>query len=267
MTSAMLCHFFVLLMFCCLNDCSGGSPASIDESKIRKTEKTTIGARATLHCHYSGYPMPEVVWIKNKDVLKSCKRCVTVIDNTLPGSAKLHVTPYRDEDFGEYECKVRNQDGFASVKFNLLEIPLDKSQCAKDIMLGQDPRLSLEYRPICDDDGLYHSVQCSIHLKKCWCVNRLTGHKVGDAYKGQDGYHCTRPTDLSSGSIVTLCIGIMLLLVVTDIAAFAFCNKGITHYFVLYRNRHKIYDKLKQHNDDEEGGKDEQYSSNKDQVD
>lgn len=64
-------------------------------------------------------------------------------------------------------------------------------------MLGQDPRLSLEFRPVCDDDGLYHKVQCSIHLKKCWCVDRSTGHKISDAYHSQDGFHCTPPNGMA----------------------------------------------------------------------
>lgn len=69
----------------------------------------------------------------------------------------------------------------------------ETSQCLKDIVLGQDPRLSLEFRPVCDDDGLYHQVQCSVHLKKCWCVDRQTGHKISDAYHSEDGFHCTPP--------------------------------------------------------------------------
>ncbi|XP_031567375.1 uncharacterized protein LOC116302278 [Actinia tenebrosa] len=228
-----------------------GGPADIDTSKTPTKIYTTVGSQGTLLCHYSGYPTPNAIWMRDGDALKDCKRCVTKTDNATPGIAKLHVTPFRSDDFGKYVCKVRNENGFAEAVIELVQEPSDKTQCQKDLIAGKDPRLNLEFRPKCDTDGSYHRIQCSIHLQSCWCVDRHTGHKIAEVYKGPDGYHCTAPYNISTGSTVTMSIGIILLLIVTDIAAFAFCKRGITHFIVRYRNKRKIHNILKTKGEDE----------------
>lgn len=35
-------------------------------------------------------------------------------------------------------------------------------------------------------------IQCSVHLKKCWCVDQ-SGHKIADAFNNHDGKHCKEP--------------------------------------------------------------------------
>ena len=55
--------------------------------------------------------------------------------------------------------------------------------------------MKLAFLPKCDADGSYHVIQCSIHVSRCWCVDRQTGHKVADALttEGVDTMHCTPP--------------------------------------------------------------------------
>jgi hypothetical protein len=67
--------------------------------------------------------MPEAIWIRHGKVLTDCQRCVTKIDKTIPGIAKLHVTPYRVNDYGEYVCKARNENGFSNIVIKLVKKP------------------------------------------------------------------------------------------------------------------------------------------------
>lgn len=102
---------------------NGGSPARINTSKTSSKIHTTVGSQATLLCYYNGQPTPNAIWMRDGNALKDCKRCVTKIDNTIPGIAKLHVTPYRSKDFGKYVCKVRNENGFAEAVIELVHKP------------------------------------------------------------------------------------------------------------------------------------------------
>ena len=68
-------------------------------------------------------------------------------------------------------------------------LPSENTQCQRDRILSRDPRLKLEFLPRCNADGSYHVIQCSVHLSKCWCVDK-SGHKVADAVDGDKGKHC-----------------------------------------------------------------------------
>lgn len=86
--------------------------------------------------------------------------------------------------------------------FSPTSLPLDNTQCQQDRILSRDPRLKLEFLPRCNADGSYHTIQCSIHLSKCWCVDH-TGHKVADAVDGEKGMHCgSKPKGKEFGILV-----------------------------------------------------------------
>lgn len=57
-------------------------------------------------------------------MLDKCKLCVQKVVN-LHGLSTLRVTPYRDTDFGDYNCKARNKLGFQHITIKLRE---DKSK-------------------------------------------------------------------------------------------------------------------------------------------
>lgn len=182
-----------------------------------------------------------------------CALCVQKVEHQ-HGVSTLRVTPFRDTDFGDYNCKVKNKLGFQHIMIKLHEdkskskcfrlqtlcffmvfsllsvtenpmnefyplcssfdvgtvasiaflsalqfsnltnlfttsLPSENTQCQQDRILSRDPRLKLEFLPRCNADGSYHVIQCSVHLSKCWCVDK-SGHKVADAVDGDKGKHC-----------------------------------------------------------------------------
>lgn len=59
-------------------------------------------------------------------------------------------------------------------------------------MLSADPRKKHSVRPVCDEDGSYHEVQCSLEHDTCWCVNKY-GKKTLDVIDGANGLRCFAP--------------------------------------------------------------------------
>ncbi|EDO43452.1 predicted protein [Nematostella vectensis] len=223
--------------------CLGNTPAKINKQKTASTVHTSAGQQAMLKCFYDGIPRPQAIWMREGKQLLECKNCVTHIDNTKHGVTTLRVTPYRESDYGDYICKVRNENGFDSVTITLVEQPAVMSQCNKDLVLGADPRLRLEFRPRCDPNGAYHRVQCSIHLDKCWCVDTETGHKIADAYKADGGMHCNAPKDFSISAAVVISMAALLLVVAMDMVAFVCCKRGLVHSIVKYKEKRSVYGK------------------------
>lgn len=189
-------------------------PARIVKAKSDGTKMAQLGKETSLTCVYTGNPAPLVIWTKNgKKLDEKCAYCVHEVKHSYRKST-LRVTPYRDTDFGEYMCKARNHLGFGDITIKLEE---DKSQnitqCFRDRILANDPRVLLEFLPRCDANGLYHKLQCSIHLDKCWCVDQ-SGHKIADAFDGHQGKHCSRKKqkDLRAVAVIVLAMGGVLLL-------------------------------------------------------
>lgn len=219
--------------------------ARIDKVKSDNIKAIQLGKETTLKCVYDGHPPPVVIWTKGKKKLKDkCAFCVQKVENS-PRLSTLRVTPFRDSDFGEYNCKARNKLGFQQIKIKLRE---DKSknitQCQRDRLLAADPRLRLEFLPQCKGDGSYHMIQCSVHLKKCWCVDQ-SGHKIADAVDGYDGKHCKEPKDKLVLSVIILSIAIALFLLIIDVICLVTKNKGVLNKCIRFRNKRKKYGKLK----------------------
>ena len=69
---------------------------------------------------------------------------------------------------------------------------MNETKCEKERVLSPDPRKKNAFRPVCDEDGSYHEVQCSIQHDTCWCVNKY-GKKTLDVFDGTNGLRCFKP--------------------------------------------------------------------------
>lgn len=67
-----------------------------------------------------------------------------------------------------------------------------QTKCQKERATSNDPRRRHEFRPVCNEDGSYHKVQCSVELTTCWCVNQY-GKKTLDVVDGANGLQCFQP--------------------------------------------------------------------------
>ena len=95
--------------------------ARIDKSRSDHVKTTPLGNEATLNCVYIGNPPPKVHWTKDgKKLDTNCKYCVQKVEN-VDGVSALRVTPYRDVDFGDYNCRARNRLGFGDITIKLQE--------------------------------------------------------------------------------------------------------------------------------------------------
>ena len=79
------------------------------------------GKPTRLKCMYNAEPEPKVHWLKvGKEIRHDCSTCISSIKNDWSSkSSFLDITPYEDNDFGEYECRIRNKYGSAKLKILL----------------------------------------------------------------------------------------------------------------------------------------------------
>ena len=49
------------------------------------------------------------------------------------------------------------------------------------------PRPLVSYIPQCSDSGNYKPQQCWVNTGLCWCVNTLTGERIGKMSRPKDG--------------------------------------------------------------------------------
>ena len=81
---------------------------------------------------------------------------------------------------------------------NFFILDVRETKCEKERILSADPRKKHQFRPVCNEDGTYHEVQCSIEHDTCWCVNKH-GKKTLDVLDGANGLRCFAP---KGGSIL-----------------------------------------------------------------
>ena len=54
------------------------------------------------------------------EVRHDCDTCISTVETqTVTKTSFLQITPYVNEDFGEYECRVRNKYGSSKLKISL----------------------------------------------------------------------------------------------------------------------------------------------------
>ena len=111
--------------------------ARINKVRSDRVKSTPLGQETTLKCYYDGQPPPQVFWTKGKKMLDKCKLCVQKVEN-LHGVSTLRVTPYRDTDFGDYNCKARNKLGFQHITIKLRE-DKSKSKFLLPLMAPEQP--------------------------------------------------------------------------------------------------------------------------------
>ena len=70
---------------------------------------------------YNAEPEAKVNWMKNGvEVRHGCDTCIsTVKTQTETKTSFFNITPYLNEDFGDYECRVRNKYGSTKLKVSL----------------------------------------------------------------------------------------------------------------------------------------------------
>ena len=68
---------------------------------------------------YNAEPAAKVSWMKGGvEVRHDCDTCISKL-KTQSQTSLLEITPYTKEDFGDYECRVRNKYGSIKLKISL----------------------------------------------------------------------------------------------------------------------------------------------------
>lgn len=77
--------------------------------------------------------------MKGKEVRHDCDTCISSVKNEPDSKASfLDITPYEDEDFGVYECRIRNKYGSAKLKILLKKSGKNGSKfCLEDVSTNQ----------------------------------------------------------------------------------------------------------------------------------
>ncbi|XP_028408412.1 uncharacterized protein LOC114530983 [Dendronephthya gigantea] len=229
-----LSSFYNYGTFVCLGFQAGQHGPTILDTSSPPVVYTERGKSIRIKCDYHAEPEPKVNWIKNGvEIRHNCDTCIAKVKVQAETSI-LEITPYLKEDFGDYECRVRNIYGSSKMKVSLKETELRQTRCEKERLLSADPRKKRAFRPTCDEDGSYHDVQCSIEHDLCWCVNKY-GKKTLDVIDGSNGLRCFAPKDLSVVAIVVLTQGILVTIVLIDQIINAFGYKNYSVYGALMK--------------------------------
>ncbi|XP_058380273.1 hemicentin-2 [Diceros bicornis minor] len=90
-------------------------PPSIREARRRTNVSGMAGQSLTLECDTNGFPAPEVVWLKDGQLIPEGGS-----HRLLDGARALHFPRIQEGDSGLYSCRAENQAGTAQRDFNLL---------------------------------------------------------------------------------------------------------------------------------------------------
>jgi hypothetical protein len=83
-----------------------GQSAFTDDQSSHRSLGPAIGMAVTLECPVTGYPVPEITWLKNGLIVQSNNNLV-IQDN----GAVLLIRRMQDSDTGNYECEASNGVG------------------------------------------------------------------------------------------------------------------------------------------------------------
>uniref|UniRef100_A0A2K6UV43 Hemicentin-2 n=1 Tax=Saimiri boliviensis boliviensis TaxID=39432 RepID=A0A2K6UV43_SAIBB len=90
-------------------------PPSIREDGRKANVSGMAGQSLTLECDASGFPVPEIVWLKDGQLIPKVGS-----HHLLDGSRSLHFPRIQEGDSGLYSCRAENQAGTAQRDFDLL---------------------------------------------------------------------------------------------------------------------------------------------------
>nr|XP_021529801.1 hemicentin-2 [Aotus nancymaae] len=90
-------------------------PPSIREDGRKTNVSGMAGQSLTLECDASGFPVPEVVWLKDGQLIPKVGG-----HRLLDGGQSLHFPRIQEGDSGLYSCQAENQAGTAQRDFDLL---------------------------------------------------------------------------------------------------------------------------------------------------
>ena len=121
-----------------------GSSPSILSTSSPPVVYTERGKSIRLKCMYHAEPKPKVNWLKDGvEVRHDCDTCISTVE-TQTDTSFLEITPYTKDDFGDYECRVRNIYGSTKLKVSLKKIGKKSNRW----LMG-----NLHYRLTCDLDN------------------------------------------------------------------------------------------------------------------
>uniref|UniRef100_A0A914CI05 Ig-like domain-containing protein n=1 Tax=Acrobeloides nanus TaxID=290746 RepID=A0A914CI05_9BILA len=91
-------------------------PRLDDQSPIFKEllqdQTVSAGSSTILKCQVNGYPDPEIIWLKDGEILKSTRRKQLGFDEN--GNCTLSISNCSREDSGIYMCTAKNEHGIQS---------------------------------------------------------------------------------------------------------------------------------------------------------
>ncbi|XP_008585904.1 PREDICTED: hemicentin-2-like, partial [Galeopterus variegatus] len=90
-------------------------PPSIREDGHKSNVSGMAGQPLTLECDANGFPAPEIVWLKDGQLIPEVGS-----HHLLDGARSLHFPRIQEGDSGLYSCRAENQAGTAQRDFNLL---------------------------------------------------------------------------------------------------------------------------------------------------
>ncbi|XP_046530474.1 hemicentin-2 isoform X1 [Equus quagga] len=90
-------------------------PPSIREDRRRTNVSGMAGQSLTLECDANGFPAPEIVWLKDGQLIPKVGS-----HRLLDGARALHFPRIQEGDSGLYSCRAENQAGAAQRDFDLL---------------------------------------------------------------------------------------------------------------------------------------------------
>ncbi|XP_026306078.1 hemicentin-2-like [Piliocolobus tephrosceles] len=90
-------------------------PPSIREDRRKANVSGMAGQSLTLECDANGFPVPEIVWLKDGQLIPKVGG-----HRLLDGGQSLHFPRIQEGDSGLYSCRAENQAGTTQKDFNLL---------------------------------------------------------------------------------------------------------------------------------------------------
>ncbi|KAM5259263.1 hemicentin-2 isoform 1-T1 [Hipposideros larvatus] len=90
-------------------------PPSIREDGHRANVSGMAGQSLTLECDANGFPAPEIVWLKDGQLIPEVGS-----HHLLDGARALHFPRIQEDDSGLYSCRAENPAGTAQKDFDLL---------------------------------------------------------------------------------------------------------------------------------------------------
>lgn len=154
---------------------------TVDKKQI--VQKLRVGDEWTVVANFDGYPVPEIVWYREEEVIESTDEHTIV---TISKSSTIVIGKLDRSDSGKYVVEARNSAGSASVELQLKVIDKPSRPEGPIIVKELSPEaVVIEWKPPADDGGLEIS---QYSIEKCDDTNKNAWIKVADVQKNIKSY-------------------------------------------------------------------------------